>query len=212
MRYYDISVPISPGMPVWPGDPAVEVDRVGRMEDGADANVSRLRLGSHTGTHIDPPFHFVPDGAGVDALDLETLIGPAYVADCRGASILDAEVLGGAGVPEGCRRLLVLSDNSALWAEPEHEFHRDYVALDGGGARWLLERGVRLIGLDYLSADRFGSEGYPAHHTLLPEGVIIVEGLDLRGVPPGRSYELICLPIKVAAGDGAPVRAVLRVE
>ncbi len=210
MKIYDVSVPISDGLPVWPGDPSIEVQRTGKVEEGAPSNVSSITMGSHTSTHIDPPFHFVPDGDTVDVLSLERLIGPAWVVDCRGAREVTGELLQGAGVPEGTTRLLLRTDNSALWDDPHHEFFRGYVDIAQSGAEWMVARGVQVVGIDYASVDNIDGEGFPAHNVLLPNEVIIIENLDLRAVPPDRAYELICLPLKIVGGDGAPARVVLR--
>jgi arylformamidase len=206
----DITLPIGPDMLVWPGDPPVVVEAVSRIEDGDQANVSELRLGSHTGTHVDPPAHFLPDGATVDRLPLDALVGEAVVADLTGAAgpIGPAE-LDRLWLPATTTRLLLKTANSALWhgsgpiAFPDH-----YVALSPEGAAWLVERGVRLVGTDFLSIEERDAPGHPTHHTLLRAGVVILEGLDLFAVEPG-SYTLVCLPLKVAGGDGAPARAVL---
>jgi arylformamidase len=207
---YDISVPISPRLPLWPDDPPVEVNRVARMEEGSPANLSELRMGSHTGTHVDPPFHFLPDGRTVDELPLEVLVGAAWVADCRGVAEVTAEVLQAAKVPAGTTRLLLRTDSSQNWGEPHHEFDSRFVDLAASGAEWIVERGVRLVGIDYMSVDSPDDEDAPAHNILLPNNIVIVENLDLRHVPPNRAYELICLPLKIVGGDGAPARAILR--
>jgi arylformamidase len=201
----DISQSVSPGMEVWPGDPPVEVTAVMRVSAGDPANVSGLRLGTHTGTHIDPPAHFFDDAPGADALPLGALIGDAVVADVAGAP----GPLGGpdleAIIPPGTVRLLLKTEGRAVSGP----------ALSAEGAAWLVERGVRLVGIDGPSieapADVPGAaEGpaYPVHTTLLRAGVVIVEGLDLSSVAPG-GYELVCLPLKLVGGDGAPARAVL---
>ncbi|MGH2544826.1 MAG: cyclase family protein [Candidatus Binatia bacterium] len=210
MALYDISVPISEKLPVWPGDPSVEVKRTGKIEEGSPVNVSQLRMGTHAGTHIDPPFHFIPDGRKVNELPLELLIGPAWVADCRGVTEVTADVLENAGIPEGTTRLLLRTDNSQHWNDPYHEFERSFVDIAPSGAEWMVEHGIRLVGIDYMSADNIGDDNAPAHHVLLPNDVPIVENLDLRHVPPNRPYDLFCLPLKIEGGDGAPARAVLR--
>ncbi|MBA3534877.1 MAG: cyclase family protein [Ardenticatenales bacterium] len=210
MTIYDVSVPISNQLPVWPGDPAIEVTRTGKMEEGSPVNVSQLRMGTHTGTHIDPPFHFLPDGCKVDELPLERLIGPAWLADCRGTREVTREVLAQASIPGDVTRLLLLTDNSAIWENPTHEFDRGFVDIAVSGAEWMVERGIQLVAIDYMSADNIDDENGPAHHVLLPNDVLIIENVDLRHVPPNQCYELICLPLKVQHGDGAPARVVLR--
>lgn len=204
-RAIDISVAVGAGMVLWPGDPPTEVAPVARVADGDGANVSRLALGTHSGTHCDPPRHFDDAGRAADELDLDVLVGPTWVADLGhvehsiGANDLDA-----AGVPAGTARLLLKTRNSRHWARGDLAFDPDFVGVSPDGARWLIERGVRLVGIDYLS---IGDE--EAHRVLLDAGVIAVEGLDLRHVVSGW-YELICLPLRVPAADGAPARAVLR--
>jgi arylformamidase len=173
---------------------------------GDPANVSLLRFGSHTGTHVDAPAHFVDGGAGVDALALDVLIGRTLVAELTAPAVVERADL--AALPlEGHTRLLLKTRNSALWEAPS--FSRDYVALSVDAARFLVERGLRLVGIDYLSIEGYAATGHPVHTTLLGAGLVILEGLDLRRVTPG-VYELICLPLALAGADGAPCRAVLR--
>lgn len=210
MTLYDLSVPISDHLPVWPGDPTIRVARTGKMEEGSPVNVSQLQLGSHTGTHVDPPFHFLPDGPTIDQIPLERFIGPAWLADCRGVREVTRECLAGAGIPPDTTRLLLLTDNAAYWADPQHEFQRDFVDIAPSGAEWMVEQGIQLVGIDYMSADNFHDENGPAHHILLPHEIIIIENLDLRDVPPNQPYELLCMPLKIAGGDGAPARVALR--
>ncbi|MBA3690697.1 MAG: cyclase family protein [Actinobacteria bacterium] len=205
----DISLPISPALLVWPGNPGIEVLPQQRIADGDDANVSELRLGTHTGTHVDPPLHFVAGGAGIDRVPLDTLMGPAVVADARGLpGELGAAELEGLGVPEGTERLLLRTDNSDLWRRLPADFPADYTCLGVGGADWIVRRGIRLVGVDFLSVERRGAPGHPTHKALLANGVTIVEGLDLGEVEPG-GYELRVLPLRIVNGDGGPARAVL---
>ena len=189
----DISRPIGPDTPVWPGDPPVSVEPVARVRDGDPADVSRLALGTHTGTHVDPPAHFLPGTPTVDALPLDVLIGPAVVAQFSPGPI-DGTALESTALPDRPVRLLLKTGGDAGVVTPD-------------GARWLVERGVRLVGADTLSIEP-DTDDYPVHRTLLGAGVVIVEGLDLAGVRPG-SYQLVCLPLRIVDGDGAPARAVL---
>lgn len=207
MPIFDISLPISSTMITWPGDPPVEVERRKKLEEGATSNVSQLRLGTHTGTHVDPPFHFLQNGRTVEDLSLEVLMGPALVVHLPAVQAISAAHLEEALEGRRPERLLLCTDNSQRWAEAR-EFNREYVAPDDSAARWLVERGVRLVGVDYLSVERFRPKEYVVHRTLLEAGVIVVEGLDLSAVEAG-DYQLICLPLKIAGGDGAPARAVL---
>ena len=200
---HDISVPIHTGMHVYDGNPGFRLELVSSIAAGASANVSRLDLGVHNGTHVDAPLHFIDGGPGTESLDLETLIGPAYVVDATAVSgDLDAEALGSVAFPSDLTRIIFKTSNSQLWSRGS--FSRDFVRLSGSGARFLIERGVRLVGIDYLSI------GDPeAHQELLAARVIALEGLDLREVDPGK-YELICLPLRLEGSDGAPARAILR--
>src|SRR2546423_12452289 len=213
MPFLDISVAIAPGAtPVYPGDPGVEIITHAALARGDAANVSLLRFGAHTATHVDAPAHFIEHAPTVAEMPLDVLIGPAHVvevaSDVRAIAAEHVTAL----VPEDATRVLFKTRNSAFWAEaPPREFHTDFTYLAPDGARALVERGARLVGIDYLSVERFKSEDFATHMTLLARGVVIIEGLDLRAVAPGR-YELICLPLKLAGtlGDGAPARAVLR--
>ena len=202
----DISVPIYSGMPFYPGDPGAEVRPSRLISEGAVANISELRLGSHTGTHVDAPNHFEAGGETVDNLPLEMLVGPARVVDLSGAGAsISREHLERAEI-EGVKRLLVKTGNSALWSTSE--FSKDYVSFAEDAAVYLVELGVGLVGIDYLSVERFKSDTFGVHHTLLGAGVILLEGIDLGLVAAG-DYELVCLPLKIRGGDGAPARAIL---
>jgi arylformamidase len=206
----DVSLGIGPGMLTWPGDPPVEIDPAKRLAKGDPANVSELRLGTHTGTHVDPPFHFIDGAPTAEALDLNVLVGPAVVADLRGAgaTITPAE-LDGLNLPSGTERLLFRTPNSELWTSSPVRFPDSYTALTTDGAHWCVDRGIRLVGTDFLSIEQHGAPGHPTHVTLLKAGTIILEGLDLSRVEPG-AYELFVLPLKILGGDGAPARAILR--
>ena len=209
MTILDVSLPVSPSMLVWPGNPGVELTPNQRIADGDDANVSRLALGTHTGTHVDPPVHFVEGAAGIDRVPVETLVGPCVVADARGlAGELGADDLEGLGVPDGTERLLLRSDNSDLWRQPSPSFPDEYVCLSPEAAAWVVRRGIRLVGVDFLSVERRGSPGHPAHVELLSNGVVVVEGLDLGSVEPG-DVTLVVLPLRIVDGDGGPARAIL---
>ncbi|MHB8060971.1 MAG: cyclase family protein [Gaiellaceae bacterium] len=203
MEIFDISVPIRDGMLHYAGNPPVHVTRVSSLEAGDPANVSELDLGAHTGTHVDAPDHFLVGGAGAESLPLEALIGPAEVVDAGAATVaLDLLTLRNLELPpRGSERILFKTRNSQLWSRDE--FTRDFVRLDGEAAAFLVERGAKLLGIDYLSIG-----DADAHRVLLSAGVVCVEGLDLRGIEPG-SYELVCLPLKLVGSDGAPARAVL---
>lgn len=209
-RIIDVTLGIAPDMLVWPGDPGVEVLPQQRMARGDAANVSELRIGTHTGTHVDPPVHFVEGAGGIDQVALDVLVGEAVVADLRGnAGPLAASALEALDLPAGVIRLLLRTDNSELWRRSRPaEFPSDYTSVGLDAAGWLVERGVRLIGVDFLSIEQRGAPGHPVHRTLLENGVVIVEGLDLGAVDPGL-YRLVCLPLLIVEGDGGPARALL---
>jgi arylformamidase len=207
MRIYDLTVGISPGLPVWPGDPPVILERVKKIAEGANANVSRLECGVHTGTHVDAPLHFIDGAPGIDSLSLKVLTGRAYVIDLRNAQALDAATLEASEIPPRTRRILFKTRNSAMWARQEKEFQTDFVAVEASGAEWLVRKGVQLVGVDYLSVAPYGNSR-PTHRILLEAGVAVVEGLDLSQVSQGR-YALYCLPLKLVGSDGAPARVIL---
>jgi arylformamidase len=205
MRIFDISVPLAAGLPTWPGDPCLSLEPVLQLEKGDGAQVSRITLGDHSGTHLDTPAHMLENGATLDDIPLSQLLGRALVADLRGCAEIGLAEL--AGLPlAGEERLLLRTDNSALWTNPE--FCPDFIALTAEGAQYLVSNGIRLVGIDYLSIESFHGDG-AVHRTLLGNGVVILEGLNLSEVPAGR-YELVCLPLRIAGGAGAPARAVLR--
>jgi arylformamidase len=207
MKIHDISLPLSESLVVWPGDPPVRITQPSHLDRGDEYTVSRLELGAHVGTHVDAPAHFVRGGASVDRLALELLVGPAQVVHVPEAAVLTGEVLDGLSIPPDTDRLLFRTRNSERWAEGMGGFHEDYVGFTNAGARWMVARGLKLVGIDYLSISSY-DDLMPPHRTLLGAGVIVVEGLDLRGVAPG-AYQLVCLPLKLMGGDGAPARAIL---
>ncbi len=207
MRTYDISLTISPSLPTWPGDPSVVLERVDKIEDGSNANVSRIEMGVHTGTHVDAPYHFLAGGKTVECLNLNLLTGRAYVLHLPDVNTITAGVLEKAQIPPRTRRVLFKTRNSNHWKNQENQFQTDFVALSADGAEYLIRRGVKLVGVDYLSVAPF-KDSRPTHEILLSAGVVIVEGLDLSGVTQGR-YTMYCLPLKLAGSDGAPARAIL---
>jgi len=207
MRLYDITVPVENGMRVWPGDPAVRLDRVASIAQGAHANVSSLSCGVHVGTHVDAPVHFLDGGPAVEAMPLDALIGRAFVADLRRATRIDAEALDKARIPPRVQRILFRTRNSEFWRRGEKTFQTGFVAVDASGAEWLVRRKVRLVGVDYLSVAPY-KDSRATHQILLGAGVVILEGVDLSRVPSG-AYQLYCLPMKLVGSDGAPARAVL---
>ncbi len=205
MKIYDISIPLSGDVPIYPGDPPVIIEPALRVERGDGANVSRISLSTHSGTHIDAPRHIRDQGVSVDHLSLSLLAGRALVAEVGGTKKIGRRELERLPI-KGEERLLLKTENSLLWSHPG--FVEDYASLTEDGADYLVGIGIRLIGIDYLSIEPFEGDG-AIHQKLLEHGIVILEGLNLNGVVRG-IYELICLPIKIQGGDGAPARAILR--
>ena len=205
---HDITLAISPEMLVWPGDPAVVLEQISSMDEGEHANVSQLTCSVHTGTHVDAPHHFLNDRRTVESLPLDVLVGPALVVKVPDSTnVIDAEVLQGCRIPADASRLLLKTRNSFIWKRGQKDFQADFVGVSLDGAEWLVHRGIRLIGVDYLSVAPY-HKSVPTHQALLEAGMIVLEGVDLSAVDPG-TYDLYCLPLKLVGSDGAPARAVL---
>ncbi len=208
MTIYDISLTISPSLPTWPGDPGLTLEQFESMDKGAHANVTSISTSLHLGTHVDAPHHFLNNHQTVESLPLDVLCGPCYVVQLPGGiDEITAEVLDRTEVSSDMKRVLFGTSNSHFWATGESKFQEDFVAITEDGAKWLVERGVKLVGVDYLSVAPFG-DSEPTHKVLLNAGIVIVEGLNLANVVRG-FYDLYCLPLKVAGADGAPARAIL---
>jgi arylformamidase len=207
-RIIDVTVPVRLGMFSFPGDPIVAIERTSDMGNGDGSNLSVLSMSTHTGTHVDPPIHFVEGGATIDAVALDTLVGPANVVDMRGEGSIGASELDALDLPHGVERLLFLTDWSARWAERSPAFPDTVTGVSVEGAAWLVSRGIRLVGTDFISIETADDPTFPVHRSLLGAGIAIVEGLDLRHVSAGR-YTLWCLPLKIHEGDGGPARVVL---
>ncbi len=207
MPIYDISLTISNDLPTWPGDPALHLERVYDIHADDGVTLTRIECCVHLGTHLDAPVHFVKGGRGVDTLDLNTLVGPCYVAHLPVVEAIDAAALEQANIPLGAKRLLIRTRNSDYWARGDNTFHTDFVPIAPSGAEWLVQHGVQLVGVDYLSVGSFDN-GIPTHVILLSNGVVPIEGLNLSDIESGE-YQLICLPLKLKDCDGAPARAVL---
>ncbi|HEY0350010.1 MAG TPA: cyclase family protein [Pyrinomonadaceae bacterium] len=208
MKIYDITVPIRSAMPVYEGDPGVKIDPWSAFAKGDSSNVSILNFGAHTGTHVDAPAHFIEGARRIDALSLDVLIGRARVLRVPDdVSEIDPKFINRCDLG-GIERMLFHTRNSTFWNEG---FRKDFTHLLPEAAQLLVDQGIKLVGIDYLSIEKFHSGHHRTHLTLLSNNVVIVEGLNLSEVPEG-DYELICLPLKIAegAGDGAPARAVLR--
>ncbi len=207
MIIVDLSPVISPDLPVWPGDPRVTLRQPYHLARGDDFTLTELAMSAHTGAHVDAPAHYVRGGAGADQLPLDALVGPAWVADAGEAEMITAAVLEGLAMPPETERLLLRTRNTRRGLLRRAEFTADFVALTADAARWLAERRVRLVGIDYLSIAPYDLLA-PTHRILLEAGVAIVEGLDMTDAAPG-AWMLACLPLKLKGADGAPVRAIL---
>jgi arylformamidase len=211
MQIYDVSLPLSAATTIYPGDPGIEISPWKTLAAGDAANVSLLHFGAHSGTHVDAPAHFIDGGARVESLPLESLVGEARVVEVPAdVKVIDENFIT-VNALENCQRILFKTRNSDFWHRPEQRFREDYTYLDASAAAKLVDSGIKLVGIDYLSVEDFASQKHETHHTLLSKGIVILEGLDLGAVPAGQ-YELICLPLKIAggSGDGAPARAILR--
>jgi arylformamidase len=205
--WIDVSVPLRSGMVHWPDNPPVRIERMLAMECGDAANVSTISLGSHTGTHMDAPIHFVPGGAGMDRMPLDATIGQARVIEIQDPISIKPDELDPHVIGRGERVLFKTQNSTRRWWT--QDFVEDFVYVSQEAARYLADRGVRTVGVDYLSVGGFWKDGVETHQALLGPGIWVIEGLDLSGIGPGE-YELICLPLKVEDGDGAPARAILR--
>lgn len=209
MKIYDVTVAVSERTPLYEGDPSVQIETANAIARGDAANVSRLCFGAHTGTHVDAPNHFIEGTRKVHELVLEKLTGKCRVVEIdESVTAIEAEHIVNL---EGVERVLFKTRNSAFWNEPERGFRKDFTYITPDAARALVDLGIVLVGIDYLSVEKFGAQNFDTHITLLEKEVVIVEGLDLREVSAG-DYELVCLPLKVegGTGDGAPARTVLR--
>ena len=208
-QIYDVTVAISAETPIYKGDPGVEINSFKAIAAGSSANVSQIAFGVHTATHVDAPNHFIDGGRRVHELDPQKLVGPCRVIHVPDdVTAIEPEHVGDI---TGVERVLFKTRNSSFWATPELGFRPDFTYLTPATAQLLVDNSVVLVGNDYLSIEKSGSPGHPVHMTLLGKEVVILEGVDLREVPPG-DYELICMPLKYdgATGDGAPARTFLR--
>jgi len=208
MKLYDISLTIAEDLPVWPGDPKIELKKISQIKDGEEANVTHLSACVHLGTHVDAPDHFLDNGETVENLSLDLLVGPALVVEVPVEGQITAPDLQSINLPEGTKRLLIKTANSQLWAEGLKEFKEDFIALEAAAAEYLVDQGVEVVGVDYLSVAPFADPA-PTHQILLKAGVLIIEGLNLSGIVPG-VYTLYCLPLKIKGSDGAPARVLLQ--
>ena len=211
MPIYDVTVPLHNDLPTWPGDPGVEISDWRSLTKGDGASVSLVHFGAHSATHVDAPAHFIEGAAKVEAMPLDALIGEAEVIEVPQDCLAIDEDFVAVKCAPGTERILFKTRNSAFWTEPEQHFHADFTYLDLNAAKRLVQQGLRLVGIDYLSIEKFGQANHETHLALLSKGVVILEGLNLTDIPAGK-YELICLPLRLRSdlGDGAPARVVVR--
>ncbi|MDZ4177830.1 MAG: cyclase family protein [Coriobacteriia bacterium] len=206
MRIYDVTVPLGPATPIWDDDPAPVIETLAHFDRGDAHTLTRIAMSSHSGTHVDAPAHFAPGGTTIDAIPAATLVGPALVVEHEGETHITAADLDALGVDGRYKRALFKTANGRLWERDG--FQRDFIALDESAADRLIEYGIVLAGIDYLSIEPYDAPGNNVHRALLGAGVTVVEGLDLREVLPGE-YLLVCAPLKLAGAEGAPARVFL---
>lgn len=207
-EWIDISVPLRTGMVHWPGDIPVAIRQTSDMQKGAVANLRTLSMSAHIGTHMDAPLHFVADGRSIDTIPFDATVGAARVIEIAGEAAITRSELESHEPRLGERLLFKTRNSKVAWADCRY-FLKNYVALDADAAAYLVECGVRTVGIDYLSIGPYGDQGVKTHQAILGAGIWVIEGLNLANVEAG-SYELVCLPLKIAGGDGAPARAILR--
>jgi arylformamidase len=211
MPIYDVTVPLTNEMPTYPGDPGIQIRAWYSLQNGDPANVTHLNFGAHTGTHVDAPAHFIDGAAKVETIPLEVLMGPAQVVEVPDNCMSIDEQFVQSNCERGQTRILFKTRNSSFWHQENGKFREDFTYLDLQAAERVAKLGVKLVGIDYLSIEKFGQKDHPTHIALLSKGIVIVEGLNLSAVSPG-FYELICLPLRIrsGSGDGSPARVVLR--
>lgn len=211
MKIYDVTIAVSEVVPIYEGDPKVKIDVCLAIANGDAANVSQVCFGVHTATHVDAPNHFIEGTRRVSELDLHKLVGDCTVLELD-ESVMSIEPEHLENI-ENVERILFKTRNSQFWNEPEKGFRTDFTYISPEAARMLVEKNIKLVGIDYLSVEKFGSSDFATHITLLEKEVVIIEGLDLREVPAG-DYEMFCLPLKIegGTGDGAPARTILRTK
>ena len=206
MKLYDITLTISESTITWPRDPKVSIQKTRLISKGNSCNVSELKFGSHCGTHIDAPYHFEENGIKIDQIPLDYLIGDVTVFNIKNKEKIDLEDIKSLKL-NNINRVIFKTINSTYWKLPE--FKSDFVYLTKEAAQYLVDSSIKLVGIDYLSIEKYGNKGADTHHTLLKNGIVVIEGLDLSEVEAG-NYELIALPLKIKDCDGSPARVILR--
>jgi arylformamidase len=206
-RWIDVSVPLEGGMVMWPGDEEVRVERLQEVGRGDPCTLTRLVLGTHAGTHVDAPSHYLPGGVTLDAMPPDATLGPARVIGIGNPIAVTPGELARHRIRRGERLLLRTRNSRRRWWESP--FAENYVFISPAAARWLAERRVRCVGIDALSVGGFREGGRETHEALLGAGIWIIEGLALTAVRPG-PVDLVCLPLRISGAEGAPARAMVR--
>ena len=205
-RIIDVTVPLSADVPTFPGDPRFQMEFSHRIADGKPYNVARVTLGVHSGTHVDAPYHFLEDGATVEALPLEIMMGKVRVVQVAARDAIDLADVQSLDLTDEIR-VLFKTRMSGQLRKPK--FQEDFVYITPAAAAHLVQAGIKFVGIDYLSVEKFQSPDFPTHHSLLRAGVVIAEGLDLSEAEPGE-YDMVCLPLRIVGADAAPARVILK--
>lgn len=206
-NYIDISVPINSDLPVWPGSQNIEIKQSLSIKNSDIANESSINMNLHTGTHVDAPSHFINNGLSIDQIPITKFIGPAYVASIKNTETITKDILNNSSIPKDTKRLLIQTDNTELWVSRNTKFYEDYIALSLCAANWIVDKGIELVGIDYLSIQKY-NDSPQTHIELLSNNIVILEGLNLSNVTEGW-YDLICLPLKLEKIEASPARALL---
>lgn len=207
-EWIDISVPIFSGMAHWPGSPEIKIEFESTFENGDDNTVSKIALGTHTGTHMDAPLHFIEHGTTIDQMPLDATVGKARVIAIHDPESIKVAELEQHAIQPG-ERILFKTQNSTLAWQDKTSFVQEFVFIEPEAAQYLAERQVRTVGVDYLSVGSFFRDGAKTHRALLGGGIWVIEGLNLAQVEPG-DYELLCLPLRLQGAEGGPARAIVR--
>ncbi len=207
MTLHDISLTIKEDLPTWPGDPKIKLEKTSQINKGEMVNLTHISTSAHVGTHVDAPNHFLRNGETVENVPLDLLVGASEVIEFPTNRDITADDLREAGIIGKYKRLLFKTRNSQYWAEGLVEFQEEYIALDSSASAYLVECGIEVVGVDYLSVAPY-NDPEPTHRILLEAGILIIEGLNLSGIEPG-PYQLLCLPLKIGGSDGAPARVLL---
>jgi arylformamidase len=207
MKIFDISIPLNEKTPVWPGDANIKLITTASRTQGTDFHVSKFSIGAHNGTHIDAPYHFWEDGNKLQDINISHFVTKTLVIEYSGSDHISEEFLKKIDL-KGIKSILLKTSNSKWINKSDEPFHKDFIAIDSTAANWCVKNEIKLIGIDYFSIEQYDTDNHEVHKILLRNNVIILEAINLSDVPQG-DYQLFCPPLKIAAPDGAPVRAIL---